>query len=73
MYNTKAESDELYIVAYVDEKGKVIGFPMGGGSSTKPSVKAHINQKSAERSAKFFSGAKVVRVTGYEVVEDGTN
>jgi hypothetical protein len=73
MYNTRTESDELYIVAYVDVNGNVTGFPKGGGSSTKPSIKAHDSYASAKRSARHFAGSKVVRVTGYEVVEDDSN
>lgn len=70
MYKSNSESSNLFIVANVDEDGNVINFPMGGGSSTKPSVKAHISQKSAERSRKFFPNSKVVKVTGFEVVSD---
>jgi hypothetical protein len=68
VYKSSSESNELFIVANVDEQGNVVNFPMGGGSSTKPSVKAHISQKSAERSRKFFPSSKVVKVTGFEVV-----
>jgi hypothetical protein len=70
MYKTNSESNDLFIVANVDEQDNVVNFPMGGGSSTKPSVKAHITQKSAERSRKFFPDSKVVKVTGFEVVSE---
>jgi hypothetical protein len=70
MYKSSSESNDLFIVANVDEHGNVVSFPMGGGSSTKPSVKAHVSQKSAERSRKFFPNSKVVKVTRFEVISE---
>ncbi|AMQ66727.1 type IIA topoisomerase [Bacillus phage Mgbh1] len=61
---------ELYVVADVDADGNVTGFPKGGGSSTKPSVKAHDNYTSAKRSARYFTGSVVVRTTGFEIVKE---
>ena len=69
MENAKTNTDDLYIVAYVDEYNNVINFPKGGGSSTKPSIKAHDNYDSAKRSSRFFKGSKVVKAIKFEVVE----
>lgn len=69
LFKTKSETDELYIVAYVDEKGKVTGFPMGGGSSTRPSIKAHEKYSSAQRSSKHFPGSVVVKAKEFEIVQ----
>jgi hypothetical protein len=68
MYKNNSVSNELFIVANVNDEGNVISFPMGGGSSTKPSIKAHDNYESAKRSSRFFPKSKVVKVTGFEVV-----
>jgi hypothetical protein len=62
---------ELYVVAYVGAGGNITGFPKGGGSSTKPSVKAHDSYASAKRSARYFNGAVVVKATGFEIVKEG--
>ena len=59
---------ELYVVVNTDANGNVISYPMGGGSSTKASVKAHPRLSSARRSATYY-GAKVMKVTSGEVVE----
>ena len=59
---------ELYVVVNTDADGNIVGYPMGGGSSTKPSVKAHPNLSSAKRSATYY-GAEVMKVTSGEVVE----
>lgn len=60
---------DLYVVAYVNEDGSVRSFPTGGGSSTRPSVKAHESYDSAKRSSRHFRGSVVVRATGFEVVK----
>lgn len=60
---------ELYVVARVDEDGNVTSFPLGGGSSTKPSVKAHLKYSSAKRSAAHFPGSVVVKVNGFEIAK----
>lgn len=70
MLNENTNTNELYIVAYVNEKGNVTGFPKGGGSSTKPSIKAHDNYKSAKRSSRFFPSSKVVKASVFEVVDE---
>lgn len=67
-YRQVSDSNELFVVAYVNDSGEVTGFPMGGGSSTKPSIKAHEKLSSAKRSSKYFSGSKVVKVTSFEIV-----
>lgn len=69
MFNTTSKNNDLFLVANVDENGNVINFPMGGGSSTKPSIKAHGNLISAKRSLRFFPGAVIVKATHFEIVE----
>ncbi|WP_100406239.1 hypothetical protein [Bacillus solitudinis] len=70
MYKSYSDTNDLYVVANVDENNNVISFPMGGGSSTKPSIKAHTNFISAKRSSKFFRNSKVVKVTSFEVIDE---
>jgi hypothetical protein len=70
MFKAVSDTNAVYIVAFTDDQGNVTGFPMGGGSSTKPSIKAHETYKSAKRSANYFPKAVVVRATGFEVVEE---
>ncbi|TQR28347.1 hypothetical protein C7Y47_22160 [Lysinibacillus sphaericus] len=69
MLDTKSANSDLYIVANVDENGNVINFPMGGGSSTKASVKAHDTLTKAKRSQRFFKGSVIVKATAFEIVE----
>ena len=68
MLDTKSTNNDLYIVAYVDEDGNVLNFPMGGGSSTKASVKAHDTLAKAKRSQRFFKGSVIVKATSFELV-----
>lgn len=68
MYKTTSKNNDLFLVANVDENGNVINFPMGGGSSTKPSIKAHDNLASAKRSLRFFPGSVVIKATQFEIV-----
>ena len=70
MYKCNSDSKELYIVANLDGEGNVINFPMGGGSSTKPSIKAHEKYISAKRSSRHFPRSVVVKATCFEVVTD---
>lgn len=70
MLNKVSKNNDLFVVAYVNEEGNVTGFPMGGGSSTKPSIKAHDNYGSAKRSSRFFPSSVVVKVGDFSVVED---
>lgn len=70
MLDTKSKNSDLFIVANIDEKGNVVNFPMGGGSSTKSSVKAHYTLAKAKRSQRFFKGSVIVKVTAFEVVGD---
>ncbi|RPJ97267.1 hypothetical protein CW357_00960 [Rummeliibacillus sp. TYF005] len=69
MLNCTSKSDEVFLIANINEHGKVINFPMGGGSSTKPSIKAHDNLKSAKRAQRFFKGSVIVKATSFEIVE----
>lgn len=69
MLKSNSKSNEVYLIANLDKEGKVINYPMGGGSSTKPSIKAHDNLTSAKRSLRFFEGASIIKVTGYETVK----
>lgn len=75
MYNNNSKLDEVYLIANLDGKGNVVNYPnvvsypMGGGSSTNPSIKAHDNLTSAKRSLRFFKGATIIKVTGYEIVK----
>ncbi|WP_102271280.1 hypothetical protein [Cytobacillus massiliigabonensis] len=59
---------DLFVVANVDKDGNVVSYPQGGGSSTLPSIRAFGNPKSAKRSSARLGG-KVLRITGFEVVE----
>lgn len=68
MLNKVSKNNDLFVVAYVDGEGHVTGFPMGGGSSTKPSIKAHDNYKSAKRSSRFFPGSVVVKAKTFQLV-----
>lgn len=70
MFKTTSKNNEVYLIAYVDELYNVINFPMGGGSSTKPSIKAHDNLTSAKRSLRFFPGAVIVKANHFEIVEE---
>ena len=40
---------ELYVVCIVDKNYDFVRYVVGCGSSTKPSIKAHDNEKSANR------------------------
>jgi hypothetical protein len=59
---------ELYVLATVNDKGEVIGFPKGGGSSTTPRLKAYDSLASARRGKRHHAG-RIVKITGMEVVE----
>lgn len=59
---------ELYVLANINEKGEVIGFPKGGGSSTQPRIKAYDSLTSARRGSRYHDGV-ILRVTKMEVVE----
>ena len=72
MYNVNSNSREVYIVANVDTDGNVDGFPMGGGSSTKPAIKAHPTYGAAKKASRFFPGSVVVKVLTFEVVEEAS-
>lgn len=65
----KSNTNELFILANVDENGQIIDFPMGGGSSTKPSLKVHDNLKSARRARGFFKNTTIIKMTAYEIVD----
>jgi hypothetical protein len=60
--------NELYVLATVNEKGEVTGFPKGGGSSTQPRIKAYDSLTSARRGKRGHAGV-IVKVTKMEVVE----
>ena len=70
MYKSTSEANEVYLIANVNSKGEVINFPMGGGSSTRPSIKAHDNLTSAKRAKRFFKNSVIVKATAFEVVEE---
>ncbi|WP_342480439.1 hypothetical protein NST07_25840 [Paenibacillus sp. FSL L8-0340] len=59
---------ELYVLAHVDVDGNVTGYPKGGGSSTKPSIKAHDSLSSAKRS-RAHCGGTIMRITALEPAE----
>ncbi|WP_339811180.1 hypothetical protein MKY63_00825 [Paenibacillus sp. FSL R7-0189] len=59
---------ELYVLAHIDPNGIVTGYPKGGGSSTKPSIKAHDSLSSAKRS-RGHCGGTIMRITAMEPVE----
>jgi hypothetical protein len=61
------EIKELYIVAKTDEKGNVVGYPKGGGSSSPSFIRAFEKVSSAGRSKRFLGG-KVMRVIAMEEV-----
>jgi len=63
-----SESDDLYVVVYDNGEGEIT-FPMGGGSSTRPSIKAHPSYDSALRSSKHFKDSKVAKAIGFKVME----
>lgn len=69
MFNCTSKTKDVFLIANVNSEGEVISFPMGGGSSTRPSIKAHDNLTSAKRSKKFFKGAVIVKATAFEIVE----
>lgn len=69
MFKTTSKNNEVYLIAYVDELYNVINFPMGG-SSTKPSIKAHDNLTSAKRSLRFFPRTVIVKAIHFEIVEE---
>ncbi|MER1998815.1 MAG: hypothetical protein ABS882_03500 [Lysinibacillus sp.] len=73
MFNTTSKNSDVYLVANVDVKGNVINFPMGGGSSTRPSLKAHDNLTSAKRAKNYFKGSVIVKATSFEIVEGDSN
>lgn len=62
------EIADLYVLATVDSKGNIVSYPQGGGSSTKPRIKAHDNLDSAKRSRRYNSGT-IIKVTDVEIVE----
>lgn len=51
---------KLYVLMNKDRK-----FVKGGGSSTKPYIRAFDNEESAKRSARLLPGAKVVEFSAY--------
>ncbi|OMC96229.1 hypothetical protein MKX34_23995 [Paenibacillus sp. FSL R5-0636] len=59
---------ELYVLAHVDSNGNVTGYPKGGGSSAKPSIKAHDSLSSAKRS-RGHCGGTIMRITAMEPAE----
>lgn len=63
-----ANIPDLYVVVNTDDEGNIIGYPMGGGTSTKASIKAHPKLSSARRSASYYA-ANVMKITSGEVVE----
>ena len=63
-----SKSTDLYILAYV-EGNEVIGFPLGGGSSTNPSLKSYDNLTAARRGKKYFPRSTIVKAVKYEVIE----
>ena len=60
---------EIYVVVNVDSEGNVIGFPKGGGSSTKGTVRAFETYSAAQRSIRFLNFKEgeitVKQVTGF--------
>lgn len=58
----------LYVLASVDEEGKIESFPKGGGSSTSPRIKAYDSLDSAKRGQRHHKGA-IVEAKSLEVVE----
>lgn len=59
-FDRKTKLDaELYIIAYTDGKGTVTGFPLGGGTSRKPSVRGFDNPNSAQRSLRAMRMRKI--------------
>lgn len=69
MLNRSSKNNEVFLVAIINSKGEVINFPMGGGSSTRPSIKAHDNLTSAKRAKRFFPNSVVVKATAFDVVD----
>ena len=69
MLNCNSKTNEVFLVANVNSEGEVINFPMGGGSSARPSIKAHDNLTSAKRAKRFFPNSVVVKATAFEVVD----
>lgn len=69
MLDTKSKNSDVFIVANVDENGNVINFPMGGGSSSRASVKAHDTLGKAKRAQRFFKGSVIVKATAFEIIE----
>jgi hypothetical protein len=70
MYQHSSENADLYVLAYLNDDGEVVGYPMGGGSSTKPSIKAHTNLKSAQRSQRHFPKSRILKATEFEIIEE---
>lgn len=54
---------DLYIIANLDEKGVVMSYPTGGGSSSKPFIRAFEKLDSAKRS---LVGMKARKAAGEE-------
>jgi hypothetical protein len=59
---------ELYVLANVDDKGNVVSYPKGGGSSTQPRIKTYDSLASAKRGKRHHNG-KIMRVIALEEVE----
>jgi len=59
---------DLFVLANVNENGEVTGFPKGGGSSTKPRIKAYDSFAAARRGQRLHAGV-IVRINDAEVIE----
>lgn len=68
-YKITSKTNDLYLIANLDENGNVVSYPMGGGSSTKSSIKAFDNLTSAKKSLRFFPGSVIVKANQFERVE----
>lgn len=55
---------ELFIIAETDGNGTVTGFPKGGGSSSKPYIRAFESPDSASRSLRQMRARNVVSENG---------
>jgi hypothetical protein len=63
----------LFIIANLNDKGEVVGYPLGGGSSATGYVRAFTEFSSAQRSlqglqriSRAGSNAQVMQVTAVE-------